>query len=219
MTTEEKGNIITELDVLYGMDIPWYGFEKLEPATLPLGPKVDATWITYRRGVKGKWSFIHTLFMMLMTIQVPPRAPPLHFSWSGKFKILQVADLHFSVSQGTCRDTDLKPCEHSDNLTSTLISHVIDEEQPDLIVFSGDQLNGQGTTWDAKSVLAKFSKAAIDHRIPWAPVFGNHDMEDGLARVHQMALMKALPYSLVETGPSDIHGVGNYVLKVFSPDP
>lgn len=113
----------------------------------------------------------------------------------------------------------MNPCEHSDNLTSTLISHIIEEERPDLIVFTGDQLNGQGTTWDAKSVLAKFAKTAIDHQIPWAAVFGNHDVEDGLARAHQVALMKALPYSLVETGPRDIHGVGNYVLKVFSPDP
>jgi hypothetical protein len=54
MTTEERGNIITELDVLYGEDVPWYGFEKLEPATLPPGPKVEGTWITYRRGVKSK---------------------------------------------------------------------------------------------------------------------------------------------------------------------
>jgi len=52
MSPEEKANIITELDVLYGEDIPWYGFEKLEPATLPEGGKVEATWITYRRGVK-----------------------------------------------------------------------------------------------------------------------------------------------------------------------
>lgn len=53
MTSEERENIITELDVLYGVDIPWYGFEKLEPATFPQGPKVESTWITYRRGVKS----------------------------------------------------------------------------------------------------------------------------------------------------------------------
>ena len=52
MSPEEKANAITELDVLYGEDIPWYGFEKLEPATLPEGRNVEATWITYRRGVK-----------------------------------------------------------------------------------------------------------------------------------------------------------------------
>ncbi|KAF9563975.1 Metallo-dependent phosphatase [Agrocybe pediades] len=201
MTSEERGNIITELDLLYGQDIPWYGFNKLEPPTLEPGKKVEATWITFRRGVKA-----------------PPRAPPLHFSRSGKFKILQVADLHFSVSQGTCRDTILSPCEHSDNLTQTLVGHVIDQEKPDLVVFTGDQLNGQGSSWDPKSVLAKFARAVTDKGIPWAVVFGNHDEEDGMAKEQQVALMKSLPYSLVERGPKDVHGVGNYLLKVYSPD-
>jgi hypothetical protein len=54
MTAEEKANIITELDVLYGEDVPWYGFEKLEPATLPKHKRLEATWITYKRGVKSK---------------------------------------------------------------------------------------------------------------------------------------------------------------------
>jgi len=52
MTAEEKANIITELDVLYGEDIPWYGFDKLEPPTLPKHRNLESTWITYRRGVK-----------------------------------------------------------------------------------------------------------------------------------------------------------------------
>ncbi|KAF8956921.1 Metallo-dependent phosphatase-like protein [Flammula alnicola] len=201
MTPEERANLITELDVLYGEDVPWYGFEKLEPPTIAQQGKVEATWITYRRGVK-----------------LPPKAPPLHFNHAGKFKVLQVADLHFSVSQGMCRDTILKPCEHSDNLTQTLIEHIIDEEKPDLIVFTGDQLNGQGSSWDPRSVLAKFSRAVTDKGIPWAAVFGNHDEEDGMLKEQQMSLMKALPYNLVERGPKDVHGVGNYVLKVFSPD-
>lgn len=148
----------------------------------------------------------------------PPRAPPLHFSHSGKFKILQVADLHYSVSTGVCRDTLLDPCENSDNLTASLLSRVISEEKPNLVVFSGDQLNGQGTSWDPKSVLAKFARAVTDRGIPWAAVFGNHDDENGASREEQLDLMKALPYSLVERGPKDVHGVGNYVLKVLSAD-
>jgi len=87
-----------------------------------------------------------------------------------------------------------------------------------LVVFSGDQLNGQGTSWDARSILAKFARAVTDKGIPWAAVFGNHDEEDGVSKEQQMALMKGLPYNLVERGPKDIHGVGNYVLKVYSAD-
>ncbi|KAJ2934881.1 hypothetical protein H1R20_g2293, partial [Candolleomyces eurysporus] len=201
MTAEEKNNIITEIDVLWGDDVPWYGFEKLEPPTMERMGRVQSTRLTYRRGVKS-----------------PPKAPPLHFSRDGKFKILQVADLHYSVSPGACLDTPLKPCEGADNLTNTLVGHMLDLEKPDLVVFTGDQLNGKGTSWDPKSVLAKFAKAVTDRKVPWAAVFGNHDEDDGLRKEFQVNLLKSLPYSLVERGPKDIHGVGNYVLKSYSAD-
>ena len=132
---------------------------------------------------------------------------------------MQIADLHYSVSVGECRDTAISPCTASDNLTNTLLGRILDIEKPDLVVFTGDQLNGQTTSWDARSVLAKFSKAATQRNIPWAAVFGNHDDEDGVTREAQIRYMQGLPYSLVERGPKDIHGVGNYVLKVKSGDP
>jgi hypothetical protein len=205
MTAVERSNIITELDVLYGDDMPWYGFEKLEPATMLHSRYAETTWLTMRRGVKQ-----------------PPRAPPLHFSHDGRFKILQIADLHYSTSAGTCKDTPASlNCPGSDNLTTnSLIATVLSIEKPDLVVFTGDQLNGQGTSWDPKSVLAKFSRAVADAGIPWAVIFGNHDEETGyVAKEEQVRLMQALPYSLVEAGPKDVHGVGNYLLKVRSADP
>jgi metallophosphoesterase superfamily enzyme len=104
-------------------------------------------------------------------------------------------------------------------MTMTLLSRALDFEKPDLVVFTGDQLNGQGTSWDPMSVLAKFAKVVIERKISWTAIFGNHDEEDGVGKEAQMMLMKALPYSLVERGPKDIHGVGNYVLKVRSADP
>lgn len=132
---------------------------------------------------------------------------------------MQIADLHYSVSAGTCRDTPLAPCSNSDNLTNTLLGRMLDAERPDFVVFSGDQLNGQGTSWDARSVLAKFAKAVTQRGIPWAAVFGNHDDEDGDAtREQQIKYMQGLPYSMVERGPENIHGAGNYVLKVKSAD-
>ena len=87
------------------------------------------------------------------------------------------------------------------------------------MVFTGDQLNGQRTSWDSKSVLAKFARAVTERGIPWAAVFGNHDEEGGLPKHEQLKLMQNLPYNLVHRGPKDVHGVGNYVLKVYSADP
>jgi hypothetical protein len=53
MTEAEWGYIITELDLLYGEDVPWYGFERIHPPTMPEKGNIEATWLTYRRGVKG----------------------------------------------------------------------------------------------------------------------------------------------------------------------
>jgi len=158
---------------------------------------------------------------MLRGVKPPPPAPPLHFSRDGRFKIMQIADLHFSVGAGPCRDPS-SPCDGGAYAyTESLVERALDEEQPDLVVFTGDQLNGQGTSWDAASVLAKFAAPVISRRIPWAAVFGNHDAEDARGsgyRRDQIRLMQGLPYSLVQAGPEDIHGVGNYVLRVSSAD-
>ncbi|KAF5351514.1 hypothetical protein D9758_007250 [Tetrapyrgos nigripes] len=201
-SAEERSQIITEIDMHFGNDDPWYGFEKLKPPTTLASPgKKENAFMTIRRGV-----------------HIPPRAPPLHFSHDGRFKIMQIADLHYSVSVGDCREVSFSPCTASDNLTNTLLGKMLDAEKPDLVVFTGDQLNGQGTSWDPKSVLAKFAKAVTQRRIPWAAIFGNHDSEVGLERLEQMKLMQAMPYSLVDPGPKDVRGVGNYVLKVKSAD-
>lgn len=53
LSSDEKTNLITELDVLFGGDRPWYGFERFDPPTTE-GKEghVESAWITYRRGVK-----------------------------------------------------------------------------------------------------------------------------------------------------------------------
>lgn len=209
MSKEEKKNgYIMELDVLYGEDRPWYGFDRMDkPIDGEVEGKSESVWLSYRKGLKPV-----------------PKAPPLHFSHTGRFKILQIADLHFSVSFGACQDVESFDCKHSDNTTRTLISQVLAAEKPNLVVFTGDQLNGQGTSWDPRSVLAKFAVEVTDAGIPWAAVFGNHDEEDvgsleKNGKEAQVKMMQGLPYSLVQRGPKDVHGVGNYVLKVLSPDP
>ena len=161
-----------------------------------------------------------------------PRAHPLHFSDDGKFKILQVADLHYSVSEGSCRDVDKSvlpeflsslgtdPC-NGDTLTRSLLAHTLAEEKPSLVVFTGDQLNGQTTSWDAQSVMLKAISEVVDAKIPWAIVFGNHDDENtDLSRSEQMRLFTRMPYAVreMEEGPSWVDGVGNWLVEVKSAD-
>lgn len=72
-----------------------------------------------------------------------PKAPePLQFSSDGKYKIMQIADLHFSVGKGKCRDSNWPGCRDpigSDNVTLQWLNAVLDEERPDMVILSGDQ--------------------------------------------------------------------------------
>jgi predicted MPP superfamily phosphohydrolase len=83
----------------------------------------------------------------------------------------QIADLHYSVGHGECRDTPKQNCVGDDD-TQDLLGRMLDEEKPDLVVFTGDQLNGQESSWDAKSVIAKVTGLMIDRKIPWTAIFG-----------------------------------------------
>ncbi|KAG8961718.1 hypothetical protein FRC03_005045, partial [Tulasnella sp. 419] len=216
----ELGDTITEIDVQYGeANNLFWGFQKVNvPVVKEKIGKTDAVWVTYRKGIKRL-----------------PQTTPLHFSHDGKFKILQVADLHYSVSKGQCRDLDpsalptslsssidlsTQPC-YGDPLTQTFLGQTLAQEKPDLVIFTGDQLNGQGTTWDASSVITKAIAEVVEAKIPWTIVFGNHDDESDMTRKEQMKIYKALPYAVEDMieGPEWVDGVGNYILRVRSADP
>jgi len=67
---------------------------------------------------------------------------PLTFSADGNFKIMQIADLHFSVGKGKCLDSNWPGCKDpmgSDNVTLQWLGEVLDSEKPDLVILSGDQ--------------------------------------------------------------------------------
>ncbi|WVF69590.1 hypothetical protein IAT40_004368 [Kwoniella sp. CBS 6097] len=195
-------DFITEIDILYGDDDPFFGFERIK------GGKLTPS-------KEGKWESVDVVFRR--GNPVAPRATVPTFHSDGTFKIMQIADLHYSVGAGKCRDTDKQPCV-GDEDTATWLAEALDAEQPDLVVFSGDQLNGQSTSYDTRSVLAKFAKPVIDRKIPWAAVLGNHDSEIVEDRDQHMRALQHMPYSLARAGPKAVDGVGNYYIKLHSSD-
>jgi len=55
MSANEKNDIITEIDVLFGQDRPWYGFDKLEPPVISMEEgRHSSVYVTYRKGIKRK---------------------------------------------------------------------------------------------------------------------------------------------------------------------
>lgn len=132
---------VTAVDVLFGADAveARQGWEVLDTALL-LGSSGEAheAHLTIRRG------------SLVSTVKPVPR-----IGKEGKFKIMQVSDLHLSTGVGVCRDVEPEDskggkCE-ADPRTTELVGAVLDEEKPDLVVLSGDQVNGE-TAPDAQSV-------------------------------------------------------------------
>ncbi|KAJ4389505.1 Phosphatase dcr2 [Gnomoniopsis smithogilvyi] len=201
---------ITAVDVLFGDDAVeardgWDLPEKSTPLLLDAGAHVPSAHITVRRGS-----------------QQEPKKPQPRVKENGKFKIMQVSDMHLSTGVGVCRDEmpehpDGVRCE-ADPRTLDFVTRVLEDEKPDLIVLSGDQINGD-TAPDAQSAIFKYAQLFIKHKVPYISIFGNHDDEGAagaaLSRANQMALVETLPYSLSKSGPDDIDGVGNYYVEVL----
>ncbi|KAF2154733.1 Metallo-dependent phosphatase [Myriangium duriaei CBS 260.36] len=153
--------------------------------------------------------------------------PVLRVRKDGKFKILQVSDLHLSTGVGACRQAmdekgEVKGKCEADPRTLQFVEKIRDEEKPDMVVLSGDQVNGD-TAPDVQTAMFKFADLFVSEGIPYAAIFGNHDDEGskgtGLSRESQMSLLSSLPYSLSRFGPDEVDGVGNYYIEVLAGSP
>ncbi|KAI9681469.1 MAG: hypothetical protein M1817_002753 [Caeruleum heppii] len=197
---------VTAVDVLFGADAvePRQNWEIRDTPLLldTAGENLEAR-LSVRKGPPGKHE-----------------KPVPRIRKDGKFKIMQVSDLHLSTGFGVCRDAE--PAGHNggrcdaDVRTLEFVGKLLDQEKPDLVVLGGDQVNGD-TSPDAQSAIFKFAELFIKRQIPYAAIFGNHDDEGSLSREASMALIETLPYSLSEAGPAEVDGVGNYIVEVLAP--
>ncbi|KAJ6710206.1 hypothetical protein OIU74_011152 [Salix koriyanagi] len=142
----------------------------------------------------------------------------LRFRKNGEFKILQVADMHYGDGKTTsCLDVfpnQTPTC--SDLNTTAFVERMIRAENPDFIVFTGDNIFGFDATDAANSLSAAF-QPAIASNIPWAAVLGNHDQESTLSREGVMKHIVGLTNTLSQVNPAEAHiidGFGNYNLEI-----
>jgi hypothetical protein len=135
----DTDSAVTGVDVLFGPDAvdPRAGWEIKDSALLlDSAAESKGARISIRRGKPA----------------TVPRPIP-RVGDNGKYKILQVADLHLSTGVGNCRNAMPEnggPCE-ADTRTLEFIGKILDQEKPDLVVLTGDQVNGD-TTPDAQTV-------------------------------------------------------------------
>ena len=200
---------ITAIDILFGEDCveprPNWNLINSAPIQGISTPSDKPAFITFRRGAK-------------INYQSGQYQKKLKFGTDGKFKILQVADLHFSTGVGKCRDPSPQStkngCE-ADPRTLKFLDKVLDYENPDFVVLTGDQIFGENAP-DSASAVFKALYPFIKRQIPFAVTLGNHDDEGSLTREEVMSLSANLPFSLSGGGPDEVEGVGNYMLNVES---
>jgi hypothetical protein len=128
--------------------------------------------------------------------------PELRFRPDGTFTIVQFTDTHFTAT------------EAADEQTVALMTQVLEAEQPDLVVLTGDVIDG-GRCPDSAAAWRLAVSAIVAKGLPWAAVFGNHDDEGRMDRIALLALQQSIPGCLTQRGPSPMTGVGNYVLKLY----
>lgn len=118
--------------------------------------------------------------------------------------ILQLTDIHYDFNNNRKEDT------------LRLINDIIERSHADVITVTGDWTSQtEGTKEHAKIVFDTINA----HGIPWAPVFGNHDMEGELSRYDYADMFAEYSLCLFKAGYSNIGGVGNYVVNIREGSP
>lgn len=98
----------------------------------------------------------------------------------------------------------------ANNEVYIMMDELVAEANPDLIILLGDNVSGLTTDYLLKELIAKMES----YKIPWAPVFGNHDTEGLMKLDAQAQKYEEAEYCLFETGPENLYGAGNYAINI-----
>lgn len=136
-------------------------------------------------------------------VSISARLGRLQFHTSGKFRVLQVADIQDGAK--IAKDT------------VSLLAASVDATRPDLVVFSGNQIAGFGPDFAGSFKKRRWSKEPIsrsaldktrklvrgaiaqfvapfeERKVPWVVTYGNHDFQCGLDNEELEAIYREFP--------------------------
>lgn len=142
-----------------------------------------------------------TILIAVLAVQALS-AQELRFDSNGKFKIAQFTDIHL-----TPRNAD------SETRVPQMIAKVVETENPDLLVFTGDIVTAKPAMPGWEFIADMCAKIGV----PYAVTMGNHDPEM-TTRDSIYTFLQTQPLFVGEKGPQDLAGMGNYVLPVLASD-
>ncbi|OQS04024.1 calcineurin-like phosphoesterase [Thraustotheca clavata] len=132
------------------------------------------------------------------------------------FTVLQIPDMHYTGNpKYPCNGPPFNPCWES-NMTD-FINELLDQVKPNIVVFTGDQVENTGirhTAEEVKKAIDTYSTPVAQRQIPWAMVFGNHDEGSSFTRTQMLNYIASRPYAYSQSGPTNVDGKGNYELQV-----
>ncbi|MCR5150196.1 MAG: metallophosphoesterase [Clostridiales bacterium] len=136
-----------------------------------------------------------------------------NFVTDREFHILQLTDIHIGAGFLSIR---------KDSMAINAVCAMISAEKPDLVVVTGDiayPIHVQAGTINNKRSAVMFAEAMEKLGVYWCLTFGNHDTEDysfyTREEIGEIYMNRELyPHCLLQSGPSDISGFGNYVINI-----
>lgn len=118
------------------------------------------------------------------------------------FTILAITDIQFDNPFYSKKDV------------KTAIKNMIDKTNPDLIVTGGDNFAGIFNHFHVKA----FTKMMDEFGVPWAPIFGNHEYDFHSDLYYLSKQMMKSENIIFDVGPTNIDGVGNYLINIMDGD-
>ena len=134
------------------------------------------------------------------------------FTTDDDLKVLQLTDVHFGGGW---------MCAKKDSMAMNAVAAMVTAEKPDLVVVTGDiayPVPFQAGTFNNKTGAKMFATLMDQLGVYWTMVMGNHDTEaysyytrEEIGEYYEKGDWK---YCLFMSGPEDVFGAGNQVIKV-----
>lgn len=132
----------------------------------------------------------------------------IKFNENKKLKIMQI--------------TDIQEIPNVSEDTLNLLNSALAQEQPDLVILTGDQIKGYGITYKGSkelynniaNTIKKITQPITSRNIPFAVTFGNHDSQAGLSNEQQFEYIYCRLPNCIQG--SNIYNAGTYNIPVYS---
>jgi len=134
----------------------------------------------------------------------------LRFQKNKPFKLVQFTDVHYADGG------------EADARTLRAMRSVLQNERPDLVVLTGDTVNGEKGR-EPKELITQALAPVIEAQVPWAFLFGNHDTQWGQTTKEDIyEVIREQPYCVNkprESGVEDRYDFALSILKADGDDP